>query len=299
MRCPDDEKFAQYAEGSLVGDERSQFLLHLGECSKCSILYAMAYGHMNESACSDEESLSRLAEGKLSQRQREALLKHIARCKACSAEFYLLRKPQSAKTAMRNQRKWKNKYQLVAIAAIITLLIGFTGVNMLEDDGFTGGENLSVIYRDAEIYDSISATTPAPLLETAQDTAIEAERQFGGAMKKSARIAVPAAPPEFAQNIAFEAMKTQAALKMEQTLSDDLLSEEDEAIYEVIYNGHDGDVSEIVKLIQMIAGKDEKDAEITAEGSSEIIKECSSMDEAQRIKKELEEAGAKIIIQRR
>jgi len=48
MRCPDDEKFAQYAEGKLNEEETSEFLEHLCECSECSILYAMTHGHLDK-----------------------------------------------------------------------------------------------------------------------------------------------------------------------------------------------------------------------------------------------------------
>jgi large subunit ribosomal protein L7/L12 len=67
-------------------------------------------------------------------------------------------------------------------------------------------------------------------------------------------------------------------------------------VYEVIYKGHDGDESEIIRLIQSITGADEESARITASNDSTVIKTCSSKEEAQKIKEELESIGAKIEI---
>ena len=303
MRCPDDEKFAQYAEGKLCGDEQLKFLLHLSECSQCSILYAMTCMNMNESVCPDEESISCLAEGKLSRHKREALLMHTAQCKTCSAELYLLRKRKSSKANVRRSTLRKAKFQLIALAAMIALIIGFTGVNVIEDDKFTGGgKNLSVAQRDVEIHDSISAKASAPLIEIAQDSAAEAKKQHGMAMDKRARITTSATTHEMAKDVAFQAQeepKTQETLKMEQFFSDEISTEGTEPVYVVIYSVYKGEKSEIVRLIQMFTGKDEKSAEKIAEGSSVVVKECSSIEEAQNIKQELEAAGAKVNIQRR
>ena len=178
MRCPDDEKFAQYAEGKLSGDERAEFLQHLGECSECSVLYAMTYKHTNEPAgeCPDEENISRLVEGKLSDKAREILLKHISKCKTCSAEFYLLRKSQSAKTSVGRNPVRNRKYQLVALAAMITLIIGIAGIKTFNDYSLTGNSYINAELESNKLHDSVSLSAPVHI-EAAQDEAAEPEKQ--------------------------------------------------------------------------------------------------------------------------
>jgi len=137
MRCPDDEKFAQYAEGNLNEEETSEFLAHLCECPECSALYAMAYNHVDKpiDACPGEECIASLAEGNICQSQRDTLLKHMAVCKTCSAEFYLLRKQEYAKThAKRHAAPVMAKiYRLVAVAAMIVLVFRLTGAHNVFD----------------------------------------------------------------------------------------------------------------------------------------------------------------------
>jgi len=137
MRCPDDEKFALYAEGNLNEEETSEFLAHLCECPECSALYAMACSHVDKptGACPGEESIASLAEENICQSQRDALLKHMAVCKTCSVEFYLLRKLESAKTpAKRHAEPVMAKiYRLVAVAAMIVLVFRLTGAHNVFD----------------------------------------------------------------------------------------------------------------------------------------------------------------------
>ena len=275
MRCPDDEKFAQYAEGKLSGDERAEFLDHISGCSGCSTLCALTCGNMdNLMTCPDEETMSGFAEGKLSKKEREALLKHMAVCKTCSAEFYHLRKLRFAeRPVIKASGKKRNIYQLVALAAMIALIVGFTGVH-------------SVFYEQAEDSKArIELASP----QHKNDTLMTEEF-------------LPAAAPPPMPEMVFEADEQDmgqgyaGARRMERA---DDSKERKATVYEVIFNGYDGDISEIVKLIQSIAGIDEESAKVIAESGSAVIKECSSMEEAQAIKKELELAGAKTDIKER
>jgi hypothetical protein len=125
MQCPNEEKFAQYEEGKLDGNEHFEFLSHLSECSDCSTLYAITYGHIYGLAlretCPSEESIACFAEGKLNQAQREALLEHMADCETCSTVFYL---SNPVKIAAAPQ-KMKYIFRLIKIAALIALIIGY------------------------------------------------------------------------------------------------------------------------------------------------------------------------------
>jgi ribosomal protein L7/L12 len=323
MRCPDDEKFAQYAEGNLNGDEQSEFLEHLRECSECSTLYAVAYGHESIGACPKEESISCLAEGKVNEYEREALLKHIAVCKKCSVEFYLLRKLQSEKTAKRrNEAKNRNIFQLVAVAAMIALIIGFAGHNAL--DRFTGNDKVAVMQEvstGSTHESSISAIAPAaPVPETAEDSVSKplsrrneisdtrimatepgSRRSYMTQEEMMAGYVISPSSPGTTTNIPGYAIGIQemhdaspVAQEKEQDVTDNL--PEAPQVFEVIYNGHDGDETDVIRMIQLITGMDEENARIVIESSSTIIKECSSKEEAQKMKEELESIEAKIEI---
>ena len=216
-------------------------------------------------ACPGEEAISSLAEGKLSRRQREDLLKHIAVCETCAAELYLIRKFQPAKTTVRRAAKNRNIFQLAAIAAMLALIIGYAGMDALNKGKPGGGINAA--REMEELHESIPPAASAP-------------PQMGRNMAFEA--------PETAQDMALE-----AETQMAQSFSGARL------IYEVVYNGHDGDRSEIIRLIRLITGEDEESAAAVAESGSAVLKKCSSMEEAQKIKDELESAGAKIEIIRR
>jgi len=128
MRCPDDEKFALYAEGNLNEKETSEFLEHLCGCQECSALYAMVYGKDESiNACPEEELIAGLVEGKISQSQQDDLLKHMAVCKTCSAEIYILRKLKPAKKSVKPKHSVRvmfKTYRLLAAAAVIALVLG-------------------------------------------------------------------------------------------------------------------------------------------------------------------------------
>ncbi|MCL1941284.1 MAG: ribosomal protein L7/L12 [Synergistaceae bacterium] len=338
MRCPDEERFAQFAEAKFDnGDERAEFLEHLSECPECSALYAMAYGNLSSlaGACPDEEGLAALAEGKLSQQQREDLLKHIAVCDTCSTELYYLRKSKFADATVKAKTKKispqrRHVFQLVAIAAMIALMIGFTGISTLNNYSYTSGKGQeSVEPRDeTPPANLLTVSAPASPPEMDQDIAVEAEEapKLEAVQKPEMGqdAAYEAHAPEFRvreenktqdttaeaqggknRNIGFEQKtdESPAALRKQQLLREYPLNAGISAVakpvFEVIYTGHDGDESEIVKLIRLVTGKDEEGAKITAKSPPVVIKECSSMKEAQEIKKELESAGAKIEIKRR
>ena len=282
MRCPDEEKFAQYAEGKLSGEERAEFLDHISKCSECSTLCALTCGNMdNLTTCPDEETMSGFAEGKLSRRQREALLKHMAVCKTCSAEFYCIRRLKLAeKPVKKASGRKRNIYQLVALAAMIALIVGFTGVHNLFDeqaeDRYVIMESESPQYENDALMIEESMPAAAPPAPPAPPTP-------------------SAIPPMPMLEMAFkdEQGMGQGARIKEQAVGGKALKA---PVYEVIFNGYDGDITEIIKLIQSIAGKDEESAAAITESGTTVIKECSSMEEAQGVKKELEAAGAKIEI---
>gem|GEM_PF-525489 len=134
--CPNEEAFAQYAEGKLSVDEQLKFIEHLRECSDCSTLYAMTYGETTTSACPSEESIALFAEGKLSKDQRNAMIRHMAICQKCATEFYLLKKFPPAKKALRipdKKRPREEEYFYLnlspwfRIAAVIVILVGVLG----------------------------------------------------------------------------------------------------------------------------------------------------------------------------
>ena len=217
--------------------------------------------------CPDEESISSLAEGKLSKNEREALLRHMAVCKTCSAEFYFLRKTQSLQTTVRvNPASNRNIFRLIAIAAMLALVIGFAGHNTL--NRFMENNTATM-----EQKSDIPAMAPAPLHEIAQDIAPNVS------YKSAPRAVMPMAAPDMVEYAA-------GAGAIQET----------PPVYEVVYKGHDGDKAEIIRLVMLITGTDEENAGIIAESSSIVIKECSSMEEAQRIKEELETAGGKVTI---
>jgi len=300
----------------LNGDERSEFLLHLRECSACSTLYAMTYRHKNESisACPAEESLSSLAEGKVSENEREVLLKHLAVCKTCSAEFYLLKKIKDSETTIRrDSAKNRNIFRLIAVAAMIALIIGFAGHNTLVR--YTSVNNVAVMQEVSEddFYDSsISALElAAPEPEKALDSVFIAQNQRN---EKSAPLATATLPGSKRAEMTAEQMLEQYLSSSHSGVVSNIPSaiitpetqktEQDAAgsiqlaptVYEVIYKGHDGDELEIIKLIQSITGKDEESARFVVESSSVVVKECSSIEEAQKTKEKLESIGVKIEI---
>jgi ribosomal protein L7/L12 len=279
------------------------------------------------STCPDEETMSRLAEGKVSEDEREALLIHIAACKTCSTEFYLLRKLQPVKITVRKKSKInRNVFQLIAAAAMVALIIGFTGHDVL--DRFTG--NSKVIEKQeaskADLYESeIPADAPsAPTLEMVEESDSEARRSYE---KKASRAKAPASeyskpaeeesivdsgvsamPPaaksEISRYAAGSSRVPDALQKTEKngwrsTGSNLFDIQEAPQIYEVVYNGHDGDESEVIGLLQQITGRDEESTRSVAKSSSIVIRECASMEEAQGIKEELESIGAKIEIIRK
>jgi len=334
MRCPDDEKFAQYAEGKLSEDERYEFLLHLRVCSACSTLFAMTYGHINEQAnvCPNEEGISSLAEGKLSGGEREAMLKHIAVCEKCSAELFLIRKSQSAKPTARRKPtgKWK-VYQLTAIAAIITLVIGLAGQNVLNRSitinmADTEQEAPAVVFDASDIqaappapvtaeapasgtrsrndeYNAPQAAAPAP--ETAEEPAMLSKVSRTGAKRETEDEEYPGVgnvspmSSGVVRNIPGYMLLSMEANPEYQKGDVTIFCEIATLSYEVIYNGHDGDESEIIRLIQSITGMDVERAKSAAGSSAIVIKECASMEEAQKVKEELESAGAKIEINKK
>ena len=205
MRCPDDERFAQYAEGKINGDERAEFLEHLSGCSECSILFAVAYGN---GVCPDEESISALAEAELSQNRREALLKHIAVCKTCSAEYYYLRKLNFTETSVNKPVVKKRRIvHLFALAAMFLLLVGFTGVHRAF---FKQTENNGIIADSPRIENEIHNRYTMQIGEMAMAPAPPPTR-MSGMNKSNNRIAeAPAvnemkiATPEMEQEIPLE-----------------------------------------------------------------------------------------------
>ena len=325
MRCPDDEKFARYAEGKLSGGERVEFLDHIRECPECAALYAVTYmditnlkSNVREGAdktcveqgeqkqrsaswianwdestneCPDEESISSLAEGKLSKNQREALLKHIAVCKTCSVEFYYLRKLKfSEKPAKKVSAKKRNILQLIALAAMITLVVGLTGYNVFDKKA---ENNIADMGSASHQYDRnrilteemLPAAAPFMVPEIDQNLALKADEQVSFANSKP----IPTMGQENATGGVKAAPKAKVTQEMERAANDEI-------VYEVIYNGHEGDIREIVRLIRLIAGIDEESAANIAKSSSTVIIKCSSLEKAQNIKNELELAGAKIEI---
>jgi ribosomal protein L7/L12 len=300
MRCPDDEKFAQYAEGKLDEDERAEFLTHLGECSGCSTLYALTYGHMDEFAgeCPDEESISRLAEGNINADKREILLKHISLCKTCSAEFYILRKSQSVKTTVIRKTLKNRRFQLIALAAMITLIIGIAGVSTLDKGYSPGVDSIKNDLTASDVFHEENVVTAsAPMFEIDQDAVIEAGKPYESVNSGVSDQIIAAAPSSgFVQDAVIKAQHEQeakAAQKAERAAASLPIAS---PVYEVIYKGHDGDESEIIRLIQSITGADEERARIVVKSSSTVIKTCSSKEEAKKIKEELESIGAKIEI---
>ena len=304
MQCPNDEKFAQYDEGKLSEDERFEFLQHLRECSDCSTLFAMTYGYIcgSVNVCSNEEGISSLAEGRLSDGERETMLKHIAVCEKCSVELYLHRKSLYAKQITRkNQASKRSIYQLVAIAAVITLVIGFAGHNVLNRYSEINTPNMEqaapkVVYDTNEI----SAAAPAPVTveepvfqsmplrtDAKKETEDEEYPGVGNVSPKSSGVV---------RNIPGYMRLSMEAIPEYQKGDVTIICEIATLSYEVIYNGHDGDESEIIKLLQTIAGMDEERAKAAAKSRAIVIKEYASMEEAQRIKEALESAGAKIEI---
>ena len=306
MQCPNDEKFAQYDEGKLSEDERFEFLQHLRECSDCSTLFAMTYGYICGSIniCPDEERLSSLAEGKLSDGEREAILKHIAVCEKCSAELYILRKSLSAKPAARKKPASKrNVYQLIAIAAVITLVIGFAGSNVLNRHLLTQAPDVE-LEAPKSIYEAIEVRAAAPAPEKTEEPVLRSMVSRTDAMRKSVE-------QSYLGDGNASPMAPNATISIpghtDSSISEKELTEYQIAnvitnyelappVFEVIYNGYDGDESEIIRLLQSITGIDEERAKSTIESRATIIKEYASMEEAQRIKEELESAGAKIEI---
>jgi ribosomal protein L7/L12 len=285
------------------------------------------------SVCPDEESISNLAEGKLSIYQREALLRHIAVCKTCSAEFFLLRKSKSERTTIRkNSARNRNVFQFLAAAAIIALVIGFAGHNVL--DRFTGNSKApmeQMVSKD-DLYESnITAPAPAPAPETAKESASMADYR-GNSRAKSSRIMpkritaeqdlAKSEPydgnisdmsagvtadtqdeildseileaPVIAQDTVIEVHEAQGIQVVQEKKK--AVTQEAPPIFSVIYNGCDGDKADVIRLIKLITETDESNAEVIAGSNSFILKECASMEEAQKIKKELESAGAKIEI---
>jgi len=244
--------------------------------------------------CPDEESLLLLAEGKLDKLKREALLKHIAECKTCSVEFYYLRSSKQTEAPVKRvSAKKKNTYRLVTLAAMIALIFGFTGIyNVINRQA---GVNMKDIVSESIItYDSETPKTEAPapiaaIRNRTQNIAIEANEQnlpeYSTQMNDMARGTA-------ASNVQV-APEAQVTQKMERTANFELSGT---TVYEVVYNGHEGDISEIIDLIQLITETDEENARIMAESSAIVIKKCSSLEEAQRIKNEMELAGAKIEI---
>ena len=124
--CPDEETFAEYAEGKLNGDEQIKFIEHLRECSDCSTLYSLTYEETTTNACPDEEIIARFAEGKLSQDQHDGIIRHMAACESCSTEFYLLKEPQPVKkpTVKIISKRTKYIFKLMPFAAAISFVIG-------------------------------------------------------------------------------------------------------------------------------------------------------------------------------
>ena len=352
MRCPDDEKFAQYAEGNLNGDEQSEFLLHLRECSDCSALYAMAYGNESTGACPDEESLSCLAEGKVSENKREILLKHMAVCKTCSAEFYLIKHERAS--VRKKSVKNRNVFRLIAVAAMITLIIGFAGHDVL--DRFTEKSMVAIMpeVSKGDLDSGIASVPPAtPTPEIAPDSVSIAQSQRSDISpplvmapqpelrrneitktkmsdnyeitrnRPSATSNTMAPQPELRRadmtteqveehypsspypgtvtNIpgySISSLDTQDDSSIIQSMEQDVAGsiQEVPTIYEVIYKGHYGDESEIIRMIRSITGKNEESARLVVESSSVVLIECAAIEEAQRIKKELESIGVNIEI---
>ena len=71
-------------------------------------------------------------------------------------------------------------------------------------------------------------------------------------------------------------------------------AEEEKTEFDVILTGDGGKKINVIKEIRTITGLGLKEAKDLVEGAPKVIKEAASKDEAEKIKKVLEENGAKV-----
>ena len=73
-------------------------------------------------------------------------------------------------------------------------------------------------------------------------------------------------------------------------------AEEEQTEFDVVLNGFGGNKVAVIKVVRALTGLGLKEAKDLVEGVPNTVKEGSSKDEAEDVKKQLEEAGASVDI---